>query len=273
MDPKALASASPAERTSHQGSARAPARRATQRVVQSTPPKSTATSINPLNPHPPRRLSRRSTSSPANPTLSVFFTFGIAATTPGFIGGGQFDHLWFTWATAAVCFALGLTYLDVWTAQLRIPRSSKRLRQRCDPVVGVLGTIPGCRLRRLAHGTGVSNDHAVHAHRCWTRDAVSVLPSEVDTPAGHWMVWFKKLAGVMLILTACWLLGGWELAIGVLATVFYAGRLGRCRKPQRPCNQHGQLIPSSCLVADIQDNIDEQTEVQTESCCVATRRN
>ena len=46
--------------------------------------------------------------------MSVFFTLGIAACGPGFIWGGQFDHWWFTWATAAVCFALGLTYLDVW---------------------------------------------------------------------------------------------------------------------------------------------------------------
>lgn len=28
--------------------------------------------------------------------------------------GGQFDHWWFTWAVAVVCFALGLNYLDVW---------------------------------------------------------------------------------------------------------------------------------------------------------------
>jgi thiol:disulfide interchange protein DsbD len=46
--------------------------------------------------------------------MSVFFCLGVAATGPGFIWGGQFEHWWFTWVTAAVVFALGLTYLDVW---------------------------------------------------------------------------------------------------------------------------------------------------------------
>ena len=91
-------------------------------------------------------------------------------------------------------------------------------------------SIPGSGVRRLPHGAVLEDHHAVPTHRCWTRDAVSVLPSEVDTQAGHWMHTFKKLAGVMLILTACWLLGGWNLAIGVLATVFYAGGLKRSRK-------------------------------------------
>jgi hypothetical protein len=129
-------------------------------------------------------MQRRSSQYVAG-VMSVFFAFGVAATAPGFIWGGQFSHAWFTWGTAAVCFALGLTYFDVW----HLPNVG--FREAEGDFVRILTTIlsSACSdhswssVRRLPHGAVVEDHHAVHADRLRSGDNVSVLPSEVVTPA------------------------------------------------------------------------------------------
>jgi thiol:disulfide interchange protein len=131
--------------------------------------------------------------------LSMFFTFGIAATAPGFIWGGQSNHSWFTWGTAAVCFALGLTYLDVWA----LPNFGFREAQS-DLGKGVLTTMLSSACSEPFLGAVFAASLTEPRWKVITLFMLIGLglvtpylffPRSWIPRPGAWMVWVKKLAG------------------------------------------------------------------------------
>lgn len=159
--------------------------------------------------------------------MSVFLVLGLAATAPGFIWGGQFDHAWFTWTVAAITFALGLTYLDVW----QLPNFGCR-EAESDFGKGVLTTV----LSSACSGPFLGAVFAASLTQpAWkvvtlflTIGAGLVTPyllfprSWIPKP-GAWMDKLKKLAGVSMIATSAWLLAGSGIALvvaAVLCTIF-----------------------------------------------------
>lgn len=159
--------------------------------------------------------------------MSVFFVLGVLATFPGFIWGGQFDHAWFTWAVAAVCFALGLTYLDVWS----LPNFGCR-EAESDFGKGVLTTVLSSACSGPLLGAVFAASLTQPAWKVVTLfltiGAGLVTPyllfprSWIPKP-GAWMDSLKKLAGVSMIATSAWLLAGsgWALMVAaVLCTIF-----------------------------------------------------
>jgi thiol:disulfide interchange protein len=137
--------------------------------------------------------------------LSVFFTLGIAACGPGFIWGGQFDHWWFTWGTAAVSFLLGLTYLDVWS----LPNFGFREAQS-DFGKGVLTTILSSACSGPFLGAVFAASLTEPPSKVITLFMLIGLglvtpylffPRQWIPGPGAWMVWVKKLAGISMEVT------------------------------------------------------------------------
>jgi hypothetical protein len=141
----------------------------------------------------------------------LFFTLGVAAAGPGFIWSGQFEHWWFTWAIAAGCIALGLTYVDVW----RLPNFG--FREAESDFEGLLTTI----LSSACSGPFLGAVFAASLTEPWyqTITLFLLIGAGLVTPylffprkwiprPGAWMVWVKKLAGLSMIATANWRLGG-----------------------------------------------------------------
>lgn len=162
--------------------------------------------------------------------MSVFFCLGVGACGPGFIWGGQFDHLWFTWGLAAIVFALGLSYLDVWTW----PNFGFR-EAESDFGKGVLTTI----LSSACSGPFLGAVFAASLAEPWWKVITLFLTIGVGlcTPylffprswvpnPGAWMETFKKLAGVSLILTAAWLIDARLVALSVVVLAGWAGLHG-----------------------------------------------
>lgn len=166
--------------------------------------------------------------------MSVFFTLGVAACGPGFVWGGQFDHWWFTWGTAAVCFLMGLTYLDVW----HLPSFGFREAQS-DFGKGVLTTI----LSSACSGPFLGAVFAASLTEPWyqTITLFMLIGAGLVTPylffprkwipkPGAWMDTLKKLAGVSLIGTAAWLLAGSTAAVVVIIILFWLRTLADGRR-------------------------------------------
>ena len=157
--------------------------------------------------------------------MSVFLTLGVAATGPGFIWGGQFDHAWFTWLIAGIVLSLGLFYLDVF----QWPNIGCR-EAESDFGKGVLTTV----LSSACSGPFLGAVFAASLTQPpWkivtlflTIGAGLVTPylffprSWVPKP-GDWMDTFRKLAGVSMIATAGWLLAGSTAALVVLIVLFW----------------------------------------------------
>jgi suppressor for copper-sensitivity B len=112
-----------------------------------------------------------------------------------------------------VCFALGLIYLDVW----HLPNFGF-CEAKSDFGKGVLTTI----LSSACSGPFLGAVFAASLTEPWYQAIMLfmligaglvtpylVFPRNWIPKPGAWMV-FKKLANVMLILTACWFLGGWH---------------------------------------------------------------
>jgi thiol:disulfide interchange protein len=128
------------------------------------------------------------------------------------VWGGQFNLAWFTWGTAAVCFALGLTYFDVW----HLPNYGCR-EAESDFGKGVLTTV----LSSACSGPFLGAVFAASLAELWWKIITLFLligaglvtpylffPRSWIPKPGVWMEWFKKLAGISMIATSVWLLGG-----------------------------------------------------------------
>ncbi len=158
--------------------------------------------------------------------LSVFLAFGIMATTPGFVWGGQFNHAWFTWGTALVCFALGLTYLDVWT----LPSFGCR-EAESDFGKGVLTTL----LSSACSGPFLGAVFAASlTEPSWKIVTLFItigagfitpylaFPRKWIPKPGAWMDTFKKLAGISMVATSIWLMAGSTWALVTIILLFWA---------------------------------------------------
>ncbi len=157
--------------------------------------------------------------------LSVFLAFGVAACSPGFIWGGQFNHVWFTWGTALVCFALGLTYLDIW----HLPNFGCR-EAESDFGKGVLTTL----LSSACSGPFLGAVFAASlTEPSWKIITLFLLigaglvtpylffPRKWIPRPGAWMDTFKKVAGIAMIATSVWLLAGSSWALAGLIVLFW----------------------------------------------------
>jgi hypothetical protein len=121
-----------------------------------------------------------------------------------FHSGGQFDHPWFTWAVAAICFALGLTYLDVW----HMPDFG--FREAESDFEGLLTTL----LSSACSGPFLGAVFAASLTEPWyqTITLFMLIGAGLVTPylffprqwipkPGAWMVWVKKLAGLTMVVS------------------------------------------------------------------------
>lgn len=131
---------------------------------------------------------------------------------PGFVWGGQFNYAWFTWGTAAVCFLLGLTYLDVW----HLPGVGFK-DSKSDFGKGVLTTLLSSACSGPFLGAVFAASLTEPAWKiitlflligCGLVTPYLFFPRSWIPKPGVWMEWFKKLAGLAMIGTSVWLLGG-----------------------------------------------------------------
>jgi len=142
-------------------------------------------------------------------SISVFVLLGCLCASLGLMWGEWFERNWFTWTLAALVFALGLSYLDIWqfpsfgcrdaTTDFGRGILSTLISTACSgPLLSAVFaaslTEPPWKTVALffAIGVGFMTPYLAVPRGCMPRP-------------GDWLNVVKKLAGVSMIATALWL--------------------------------------------------------------------